>query len=58
MINHQANALIENIEARNVDPYEGFAYLRTLLHQKNLLTHTKQRFMSIQMLLWIRTFLS
>lgn len=32
-------------------PYEGFAYLRTLLHQKNLLTHTKQRFLSIQMLL-------
>lgn len=51
MINHQANALIEDIEARNVDPYEGFAYLRTLLHQKNLLTHTKQRFLSIQMLL-------
>ena len=51
VINHQANALIEDIEARNVDPYEGFAYLRTLLHQKNLLTHTKQRFMSIQMLL-------
>ena len=51
VINHQANALIEDIEARNVDPYEGFAYLRTLLHQKNLLTHTKQRFLSIQMLL-------
>lgn len=51
VINHQANMLIEAIEARQVDPYEGFAYLRTLLHQKNLLTHTKQRFISFQMFL-------
>ena len=51
VINHQANTLIEAIEHRQVDPYEGFAYLRALLHQKNLLTHTKQRFISFQMLL-------
>lgn len=51
VINHQANALIESIEKHDVDPYEGFAYLRALLHQKNLLTHTKQRFISFQMFL-------
>lgn len=51
VINHQANTLIEAIEQHRVDAYEGFAYLRTLLHQKNLLTHTKQRFISFHMLL-------
>lgn len=51
VINHQANMLIEAIEKHEVDPYEGFAYLRALLHQKNLLTHTKQRFISFQMFL-------
>lgn len=51
VINHQANALIEAIERREIDPYEGFAHLRTLLHQKNLLTHDKQRFISFQMVL-------
>lgn len=51
VINHQANVLIDAIDQHQVDPYEGFAYLRTLLHQKNLLTHTKQRFISFQMFL-------
>lgn len=51
VINHQANMLIEAIEQHHLDPYEGFAYLRMLLHQKNLLTHTKHRFMSFHMII-------
>ncbi|WP_251197870.1 Na+/H+ antiporter [Anaerotardibacter muris] len=51
VINHQANMLIEAIEQHEVDAYEGFATLRMLLHQKNLLTHRKEHFISMRMVL-------
>ena len=50
IINHQANMLIEAIEQHEVDAYEGFATLRMLLHQKNLLTHRKQHLISFRMI--------